>query len=182
MPAAALRNRLVEQIVVGQSFQPGVLVRCENRVRFAGERQDFSTVEDDLVLEQLEANPGPAERTRNPGIPMFALRFVIAVGKHCSDAEGAGQARDFFGGAALANDQATTMLAQHGVEFDQRLANERNAAIGAFAQGIEYLAIEDERAVHPTRPGAAPRRGRRGRRRANRGETTRERSRAIDFL
>ncbi|MPM48373.1 hypothetical protein SDC9_95097 [bioreactor metagenome] len=131
-----------------QTFQPGVLVRRENREGLAGLGEDFVAVENRLVLAVDERNTACLQAFGNGRIARLARRFVIAVGEDGGHAKLDGKRRNFVARPAVPNDQAATAGTQGGIEFDQRFANEMNAPVLAGGQRIKDVGIENEGAVN----------------------------------
>jgi hypothetical protein len=128
-------------VVLRQTLQPGIPVGRKHGVRPSGLRQHLIPVKQRLILERLEGNSvGLNAALTAASVALLGLRFVVAIGKHRSNAKLPRQRPGIsLSCPAMAHDHCAAACAQRRIKLDQRLADELDASIGRVAPEVSRI-------------------------------------------
>ena len=140
-------SRVRAQMRRRERLQPCIPVRREHRERLAGERQHLVALEDHLVLGRHERDAAPGELVRHRGVAVHRRRLVVVIGEDRVDFECRRERRNLFARPRMADDQATAVRAQCGVELAHAFPDELYATVLRRRRCVEDFAVEDERGV-----------------------------------
>ena len=143
-------NRIGFEIKRIEFFQPGVFVGREHAIRGAALCEHLAAFKHHMVFAAVPSDAMFQELLLHSRVASQGLWFIVVVGEHGLYAQLSGQGGNFIASHTVHHPQPTPLGAQSLAQSLQALVNELHPPVAA-GQGIQYLAIEHEHAVHLTR-------------------------------
>ena len=137
--ASVARHRVGLEVEAVHFFKPGVLVRREDAVRLATQRQDFRAFKNHVVLEAVKSLALQRQCSGHFGVARQRLGFIVVIGEHGICRQRLGQRGHSLRRPGMLDDQAGVghamlhrQLAQLLVQIHQRLPDELHPAVCAW--------------------------------------------------